>query len=180
METEINPTMDHIIDTPYIGYSSVLGLDYFQTATSCGICAVGMILSSKKIPTDIGTLIKEGHENGGYTPRGWLHSYLVLLLQKNGLNYTRLENCPVEQSLGQIKASILLNHPVIVSVNKLCLEQISFHMVLIVGIKINPDESVAGFFYHDPAAPTPKDGVLHFVTTDDFIRFWRKMMIIKI
>ncbi|MFA5777930.1 MAG: C39 family peptidase [Candidatus Paceibacterota bacterium] len=180
MKTEEKITTDHIIDTPYIGYSSVSGLDYFKTATSCGICAVGMILSLQKIPVNINSLIENGHNNGGFTPLGWLHSYLVGLLQENGLNYARLENCPIEQSLQQIKEGILDGGPVIVSVNKLCLEQISFHIVLIVGIKINPDKSIAGFFYHDPAASTKENGSLHFVSVENFIKFWRKMMITKI
>jgi len=180
MKTTEHLETDHIIETTYIGCGNVSGLDYAKTITSCGACNVCMILSLHKIPVDIKEFIEKGHQNGGYTPNGWLHSYLVKKLQENNLSYVKLENCPIGLSFKQITESILKNNPVIVSVNKFCLEQNSFHMVLITGVRVNPDKSISGFFYHDPAASTPEKGSYRYVTVENFIQFWRRKMIIKI
>ena len=77
MKVTEETTTDHIIETPYIGYMNISGLDYTKTITSCGICAVCMILSSHQIPIDIKKNIENGYQDGGYTKNGWLHSYLV-------------------------------------------------------------------------------------------------------
>jgi hypothetical protein len=180
MKVTENTTTDHIIETPYIGYRNISGLDYTKTIASCGICAICMILSSRQIPIDIKKMVEDGHQDGGYTKNGWLHSYLIKKLEENGLFYTKFENCSIEKSIKQIAESILAGNPVIVSVNKFCLEQTSFHMILLTGIKSNFDKSISGFFYHDPAAVTSENGSYRYVAIENFIQFWRKMMIIKI
>ncbi len=170
---------DYIIETPYIGYGNVTGLDFVKTFTSCGACAVCMILSSHKIPINTKKFIEDGHKNNGYTPNGWVHSYLVKKLKENGLSYTQLENCQIKDSLEQIKESILAKKPVIASVNKFCLEQTIFHIILLVGIRLNSKKSILGFFYHDSAATGFEKGAYRYVSVENFIQFWRKMMIIE-
>lgn len=180
MKTTEHTEIDYVIETPYIGYSTVSDVGYPRNITSCGACVVCMILSLHQIPVDPKKFIEQGHQNGGYTTNGWSHIYLVNKLQESNFSYVKLENCPIELSFKQITKSILEDNPVIVSVNKFCLEQNSFHMVLIVGIKTNPDKSILGFFYHDPAAITQEKGLYRYVTVENFIQFWRKKMIIKI
>lgn len=180
MEITKQTVKNYIIKTPYVGYDTVSDLKHMETITSCGACAVCMILSLNKIKINYKKFIQQGHKDGGYASNGWSHDYLVKKLKENNLNYTRFENCSIKQSINQINESILKNNPVIVSVNKFCLEQTSFHMILITGIKINSQKSIIGFFYHDPAAITSKNGSYRYVSIENFMQFWRKMMIIKI
>ncbi len=166
------------IDVPFLGYQEALEVGYEKAITSCGMCSVAMILKYKEKDISLTDLINTGHEEKGYGPHGWVHEYFVQLLGKYSLPATRKENMP-RQSIGSvITQSILAQKPVIISGRKIFMEQTSFHMVLVVGIRLDEQDNCIGFFYHDPALTIARDAAYRFVSIDNFHQYWRQMAIV--
>ena len=168
---------DVLLTIPFLGYKDALNVGYEKAVTSCGMCCIAMILSSKDNNVHLVDLIHRGHADGGYSENGWVHDYFVKLLSEYSLPAIRKENIPRQNGVLEIKNNILKGKPVIVSGRKLFMDQTSFHMVLIVGVQLDNQGNCAGFYYHDPAILNKITGSYRFVSIDQFQQYWRQMAI---
>lgn len=178
---EISTDTIYFIDTtltvPFFGYQDALSCGYEKATTSCGMCAIAMILASYNNNISLPELIEKGHKEGGYGTNGWVHQYFIDLLSSYGITAERKENISLQNGVREISQSIKEKKPVIISGRKQFMEQTSFHMVLIVGIREDQNNNCTGFFYHDPAIKNKKEGSYHFVSIPNFFQYWRQMAI---
>lgn len=178
MNTTEHTYKDVLLSIPFFGYANALETGYEKATTSCGMCCIAMILQSKNIEVPIADLITKGHVEGGYGPHGWIHDYFIRVLKEYSIAAVRKENMSRQGGTLEIQENILNNRPVIISGRKLFMEQTSFHMVLITGIRIDASNNCVGFYYHDPAAKNEHTGMYHFVPIDTFHQYWRQMAIV--
>ena len=164
---------------PVVGYINAVDTPFQERVTSCGMCCVVAVLKTKNPDLSLDQMISKGIAEGGFSQlNGWGHDYFVNLLKDSGfIGAHREQNMSYSAGIQKIGASIKDGNAVIISGRKLFMEQISFHMVLIVGTRFDFDGNVVGFYYHDPATKnTNKDGFL-YVSVDNFKQFWRQMAI---
>ena len=115
--------------------------DIFKTVNAhraCGMTCVKMILDYHKIDSDsLETLVgKYIDDINAYGPSGWKHDFFVELLNSFGLQSHREEKM-TDDSVESILKSISQGNPVIVSVEQRLFDKKLFHMVLIVGVKLD-------------------------------------------
>lgn len=170
--------LDTKLSVPFLGYEHALPLPAEKSLTSCGMCAVAMVISYKGHMIELKDLIDTGHANGGFTQNGWGHDYLLSVLTQYNVPAQRLENIPLSKGITMICESIDKENPVIISGRKLFMEQTSFHVVTVVGYRKDMDGNILGFFYHDPAIVGSEKASFKFVSKENFIQFWRQMALV--
>ncbi len=166
---------DTLLPVPFISqYQDVLTKEHRQRA--CGMCCVAMALQYFDTPNlpSIDTLVETGmHSPDGYGPSGWKHDYFVSLFQSFGYECARKEHMTAAD-VSLIQAAIHAKNPVIASCVYRLFDRRHFHMVLITGVRENPDGSIAGLFYNDPMSLR---GEGMYVPLPDFLTDWRGMAI---
>ena len=65
----------------------------------------------------------------------------------------------------------------IVSVEQRLFDKKMFHMILIIGVRINENQEIEGLYYNDPGRLTEANGKDQYVSIDDFVEYWRNMAI---
>jgi uncharacterized protein YvpB len=169
--------MDKQIKVPYVSQYQAVQEKYFAL-TSCGMVSMYMVLlyfkSIGKIAVTQGLeeMITIGREtDGGYQQGiGWIHDYFVTIAQEHCLHSYRKE---MIESLDEIIESLNKDNPVVISTERRCLSSVSFHMVVLTGLRTNENNDVIGFFYNDPAMLIEKDGVQRYCTREDLLQYWR-------
>ncbi len=144
------------LEVPY--YSQYLEVkDSEWNIRSCSGSCVAMameFLTGKKI--DILEYMKEAERDGGYDKlNGASHDYIISCFEKVGLKswrYKNTETKDVNNDIAPLIESLENGFPVIVSINKIILEQKKFHLVLLVGLEKNEKGEVTHFYYHEPEA----------------------------
>lgn len=124
---------------------------------SCSGACVAMaveFLTGKNI--DILEYMKEAEREGGYDKiNGASHDYIISYFEKEGLKSSRYKNPEtkdVNVDISSLVESLENNSPVIVSINKIILEQKKFHLILLVGLEKDENGNVTHFYYHEPEA----------------------------
>jgi hypothetical protein len=168
---------DHILTVPF--YSQYLDIkDPHWMIRGCGIICLKMAFDYYGLKTpDNDTLIKEGVAMGAHGPSGWYHNGLVAIGEKYGLKAHREEDMNPEIDVGKIAESIHNNTLVIASVPHVILGRKKFHMILVVGFKLGIDDTLAGFYYHDPASDNRESGKAQYSDLETFKKEWRRMAI---
>lgn len=164
------------LTVPYFSQHLDVADTYWQKR-SCGMACVKMALDFFKndIPS-LDDLVWQGVRIDGYGPSGWVHSALVSVFDMYGILAERKEfkGELFEAGLSEILHSLEAGVPVIISAIKKFQEPDKFHMVLLVGFE-KGDGMVRGFYYHDPDAETPEEGVNQFVSFEQFKTHWRRL-----
>ncbi|MHB1118362.1 MAG: C39 family peptidase [Minisyncoccota bacterium] len=155
---------------------------------ACGIACLKMLLETEKVKTpSLDQMIQDGVALGAYGPSGWIHSGLIALAGKYGVNLSRAEwrtsDTKIADKLNKegiafLVAELRARRPVIVSAIRHFKEVDKFHMVTLVGFK-GRGLGVAGFYYHDPDSLTREGGEHQFVPIETFRSAWRKMAIFR-
>lgn len=144
------------LSVPY--YSQYLEVkDSDWNIRSCSGSCVAMaveFLSGKKV--DILEYMQTAEKEGGYDKiNGASHDYIISFFEKAGLKSWRYKNTETKDILMDTKPlieSLENGNPVIVSVNKIILEQKKFHLILLVGFEKNEEGEITHFYYHEPEA----------------------------
>lgn len=144
------------LEVPY--YSQYLEVkDSEWNIRSCSGSCVAMaleFLTGQKI--DILEYMREAEREGGYDKiNGASHDYIISFFEKAGLKswrYKNPETKDVNNDITQLIESLENGNPVIVSINKIILEQKKFHLILLVGLEKNEAGEVTHFYYHEPEA----------------------------
>ena len=172
------------LEVPY--YSQFLSVqDYNWNIRSCSGTCVAMALeylTGKKI--DILEFMKEATRAGGYSIlNGMHHDYIISFFLQEGLNawrYKNEETKDILENTDSLVESLKNKNPVIVSINKIVLEQTKFHMILLVGFEENEAGEVTHFYYHEPEASVPDmendpavGGAFRCCDAETFKKFWR-------
>lgn len=131
--------------------------DYEWNIRSCSGTCVAMVMEyflQKKI--DILEFMKEAETAGGYSKiNGMGHDYVISYFEKEGLKSWRYKNVETKdrlENIDQLVESLRNNNPVIVSINKIVLEQKKFHTILLVGFEESESGEITHFYYHEPEA----------------------------
>jgi hypothetical protein len=175
---------DNLLAVPY--HSQFIEIqDPFWNIRSCsGTCAAMVLefLLEKKI--DILEYMRTAEKEGGYHPiNGMYHDYIISSFEKEGLKswrYKNLETKDTLDSMEKIFESLRSGYPVIVSVNKVILEQTRFHLVLLVGYVEDELGNITHLYYHEPEATLVSKegdpavgGANRKVDVETFKKFWR-------
>lgn len=168
------------LSVPFVGYQTYNTsiTDYTMRVTSCGIACVSMILGFYNKMISPEQILLDGHATGGYTEHGWLHGHLIDVLAQHGVTYERHEYASITKGCSAIVASISAGSPVMVSTLKTYMDEVSFHLILIVGILFSEDEQVIGFCYLDPADYHSSPRIKH-MSRAQFVGSWRRIAFIK-
>lgn len=167
-------TMQIILNVPY--HSQFIEVnDSFWNIRSCGGACIKMIFDFYKIEyKSILEIMKEIERNGGYDLiYGTRHDALVNLLKENGLESYRGENL----DFNLLIKSIENNNPVIVSINKITLEQKKSHLILIVGVEKDEIGNIINIIYHESESTNIERGKFRKVDLETFLKYWRGMAI---
>lgn len=158
------------LEVPY--YSQFLDVvDPFWMVRACGAISLKMIAEyhGKHIP-EIVAFCKEAYDCGGYDMKnGWVHDYLVMKARELGFNAERKEGLTAVDTL---VASLKHGNPVIVSVEKRTLEQVKYHMLVLVGYE-ERDGVITDFYYHEPESTSRERGQYRTCTAETFLTYWR-------
>ncbi len=144
------------LDIPYHSqYLEVKDSEWNIRSCSGSCVAMAMeFLTGKKI--DILEYMKEAKREGGYDKiNGASHDYIISYFEKSGLKSWRYKNPDtkdVNNDIAPLVESLENGNPVIVSINKIILEQKKFHLILLVGLEKNEAGEVTYFYYHEPEA----------------------------
>ena len=138
----------------------------------CGVTSLAMVIDyyNEDVVT-VNKLLTQGIDAGAYKKStGWIHSGLISLSKKYGLNGRTydLSNLDQETAFTQFKKS-LNDGPVIVSVHyKFDVKNPIPHLVVINGIDGDT------LYYNDPAANIGDKKI----SSSDFIKSWKKKFIV--
>ena len=131
--------------------------DYHWNIRSCSGACTAMVLEfliGKKI--DILEFMKQAEADGGYNKiNGMNHDYIINFFESEGLKSWRYKNPETKDILDTIDPvveQLEKGNPVIVSINKIILEQKKFHLILLIGLEKNNNGEVTHFYYHEPEA----------------------------
>jgi len=167
-----------LLDVPWIGYETASQTEFSKRVTSCGMCCVATLLFNNSQQISLDDMIIQGITEGGFTINGWSHDYFVSLLKSRGFEKAhREQNMSYGEGVQKISKAILEGNPVIISGRKLFMEQMSFHMVLVVGVRLDSNGNVEGFYYSDPAVKSEEVHGFWYVSIGSFKQFWRQMAI---
>jgi hypothetical protein len=153
--------------------------DTYWQQRSCGMTCVKMVLDFlKKDVSSLDDLIWQGVRIDGYGPSGWVHSALVSIFDMHGIRAERKEfkGELFKEGLSEILHSLEAGMPVIISAIKKFQEPDKFHMVLLVGFE-KENDTITGFYYHDPDAEIREEGMNQFVSFGEFEKHWRRFAI---
>lgn len=124
---------------------------------SCSGTCVAMaleFLTGKKI--DILEYMQTAEREGGYHKiDGASHDYIISYFEKEGLKswrYKNPETKDINMDIAPLVESLENGNPVIVSINKIILDQKKFHLILLIGLEKNEKGEVTHFYYHEPEA----------------------------
>jgi hypothetical protein len=142
------------------------------------MCSVVAILKKKDPGINLDKMIKKGVDDNGFTKNGWLHDYFVNLLKSRGfIAAHREQNMSYSSGIQKIADSIKKDAPVIVSGRKLFMDQMSFHMILITGVRLDQQGKTVGFYYIDPAGRSNLENDYWYTPIETFMQFWRQTAI---
>jgi ABC-type bacteriocin/lantibiotic exporter with double-glycine peptidase domain len=138
----------------------------------CGVASLAMIIDYyTSTSTSVDTLLKEGLTHGAYDKNaGWIHSGLISLSKKYGLNGSTYDvsSLSKDAALTQLK-TYLDDGPVIVSVHyKFNPKSPIPHLVVLDGI----EDGV--IYYNDPATKVGQKKI----SIADFQKGWKKRFIV--
>lgn len=163
------------LDVPYFSQFLDVGMAE-QRPRACGMVCAYMVLNffgAETVPLD--ELIAAGERDGGYSPAGWVHNYLVKVIQGHGFSCERREKMS-DNDVELFHQAILEGNPVIVSVARVLFDQRDFHMVVLTGVRENEKGEPEGFFYHNP---WELQRIEHrYVPIAHLISSWRRMAIL--
>ncbi len=152
--------------------------DKMDAVTSCGMACVKMLLDYYNVANDsLENLIRKGKAEGGYGPSGWIHDYFVNLLNTYNLNSYRKEKMDTQLGLEEVVDSIKNKNAVICSVAKRLFDKRVYHMILLIGYRVSDSGGLEGFYYHNPESTSREAGRDCYVSTGDFVEYWRHMAI---
>jgi len=166
---------------------------------ACGVTAIKMTLDfyAPKNAVAIDDLIDEGVVIGGYGEHGWIHDGLVILARNHGLNAYRQEFKSMtidpskrtgrvnerehelaESGIKKITRVLESGMPVIVSIHGGFKSGGGHHIVVLTGVNAGKEEeTVNGFYYHEPNSNDSASGMYAYVDRETFKKHWRKMAI---
>lgn len=156
------------LTVPY--YSQFLDIDNpFWMLRGCGATSLKMVAEYHgAVVPDLLSLCVEARERNGYDMvNGWVHDYLVTKAKDFGLYAERKEGLHTSD---EILVSLQAGNPVIVSVEKRVLEQMRFHMVVVVGYE---PANGGTFYYHEPESTDKERGQYRSCTAEVFMSYWR-------
>lgn len=165
------------LDVPYYSQNDDIADPYWQPR-GCGISCVKMALDYFGADTPpLVQMAQTGEQEGGYSPVGWIHDYEVELFGRYGFSAHREEKMDGESGILKIYEYLLNGNPVIVSIEQpKSNNNVRFHQVLLVGFEEKDDETISGFFFHDPDRRNGGDPYRR-ISIEEFLKQWRKMAI---
>lgn len=174
-----------LLDAPY--YSQHLHVqDSFWQTRACGIVCLKMAMDNFK-PTSysIDELINIANKRGGFGEFGWIHDFMIDIARSFGFSASRkewkseeehIQELLINEAVGDFVGNLSQGFPIIISTTKNFAEPSKFHQVLLTGFEMKED-TILGFFYHDPDAMSEEAGKHNFVPIDAFKNYWRKLAI---
>ncbi len=185
--------MKKVLDVPY--HSQFLEVeDYFWNIRSCGGCCIKMVLDFYNIKSDtVLHIMNEAFNTGGYhTENGFMHDWAVDYINKKLIENNINKKCYRKEKLENIDELINNlgnNNPVIVSIEKITLEQTKYHLIVLVGYEYENNESdnfdnknsenkkITKIIYHESESTDPERGKYRVCDVDIFKKFWRSKAI---
>ena len=184
-----------ILNIPYFSMMQHVADDYWKVR-ACGIACLQMVIANVRPEEQVTMegLLHEGQVIGGFTPHGWLHSHLAMILRNHGvLAYaqefrtanpaTQPQFSPsvyteefVMRAIQKIVRELDAGRPVILSIPGHQRLPGQTHMVVCTGYEGAAD-SPTGFYYNDPQDDDGQAGQGRPITLEDFQKDWRRFCI---
>lgn len=184
-----------ILPVPYYSQHADVQRDEWKQR-ACSVACLKMVVDfmGGSAPS-VDDIIDDGVARGGYGASGWSQKILIELAENYGVRLERKEyRTEEEMSSGKLSAegavleglqaraladfarSFAEKKPVLVSAIKNFTEADKFHMVVLVGMRMQ-DATLTGFYYHDPDFSSAEQGKNRFVPLEIFKKTWRRMAI---
>jgi hypothetical protein len=177
--------MKKLLNVPY--HSQFLEVeDYFWNIRSCGGSCIKMILDFYNIKSEsILHIMNEAFNTGGYhTENGFIHDWAVEYINKKLSENNIDKKCFRKEGLESVEElikNIDQNNPVIVSIEKITLEQTKYHLIVLTGyeyeIDENNNEKIIKIIYHESESTDPERGMYRVCDVDVFKKYWRNKAI---
>lgn len=159
------------IETPY--YSQFVDIkNPFWMLRACGAICFKMVSETQGAQVgDVIVFCEVAKLAGGYDMQnGWVHDYIIKKAEEIGLSAYRKEGMT---EIDELLAFLEKGRPVIASVEKRLLEQIRFHMIVLVGFEKDEFGALTDFYYHEPESTDKEKGKYRKCTREVFLEYWR-------